>query len=437
MRRLWAGCLTLTLAGWVGSAAAQGLRWQPAPAAPPAVTLGPPVAASVSGPPRPVARGQSPDDGYRASPPWSAAAYEPDAPGGIAPLRLPVPPGPVTPTSMSVEYPPAPPPPAPPPPPSSRSPADDLLPGLTDRRRDADRRDRKRTSRFGDWLQGWVGEGCGGCFESDHAFDSFISPVSNPFLFEDPRSLTEARPLFLYQTIPNSNPLFRGGNAEFFGTQFRLALTDRWSVVINKLGGVSFNPGDDGLLPSDTGFAEFWLGPKYTFIRNCETGTLAAAGVTFQIPTGPAKVYQDTGKLSVVPYVTAAQNFGQTGYGSFNVMDTFGYAFRADGQRSDYFFNSIHLDFDVCNWHRIYPLLELHWFHYTRSGGARDFGFEGADLANFGSTGVSGRDNLTIAPGVRYKFSEHVQTGLAVEFPLNGTRDIKDFRLGIDLIFRY
>jgi hypothetical protein len=26
---------------------------------------------------------------------------------------------------------------------------------------------------------------------------------------------------------------------------------------------------------------------------------------------------------------------------------------------------------------------------------------------------------------------------LAVEFPLNGTRDLLDFRLGVDLIFRY
>jgi hypothetical protein len=50
---------------------------------------------------------------------------------------------------------------------------------------------------------------------------------------------------------------------------------------------------------------------------------------------------------------------------------------------------------------------------------------------------VDGRDNLTIATGFRYKFSECVQTGMALEFPLVGTRDIFDFRLGIDLIFRY
>src|SRR3954465_2811545 len=158
-------------------------------------------------------------------------------------------------------------------------------------------------------FEGWGGGGPEGkCFESDHCFDYFASPVSNPFLFEDPRALTEVRPIFLFQTIPNSNPVYRGGNAEFFGTQFRVALTDQWSFVMNKLGGVAINPGDNSPLDSQAGLAgpglgaevaELWLGPKFTFLRNTETGAVAAAGVTFQLPVGPAKVAQDTGKLSV------------------------------------------------------------------------------------------------------------------------------------------
>jgi hypothetical protein len=296
----------------------------------------------------------------------------------------------------------------------------------------------ERRTYFGEWFEGWGGSGPEGrCFESDHCFDNFISPVSNPFLFEDPRSLTEVRPIFLYQTLPGSGPFVNHGNTEFFGTQVRLAITQNWSVVINKLGGVSLNPGSDSLLPGATGFAEFWLGPKFTFIRNTETGTVAAGGLTFQIPTGPGKVAQDTGSLSLTPYLTAAQNFGCTSYGSFNVMDTLGFTFRTDGERSNYFFNSIHLDFDVGNLHRVYPLLELNWFYYTQSGSARDFGFEGRDLFNFGSTRVSGQNNLTIAAGARYKFSECFQTGIALEFPLAGSRELLNFRLGIDFIFRY
>src|SRR5262249_25617678 len=52
----------------------------------------------------------------------------------------------------------------------------------------------------------WFGTCCDSCstcaFQSDHCFDQFISPVTNPFLFEDPRSLTEVRPIFMYQRIP-------------------------------------------------------------------------------------------------------------------------------------------------------------------------------------------------------------------------------------------
>src|SRR5262245_57200423 len=106
MRRLWAGSLVLTLAGWVGLTPAQDLRWQPAPASPaPAVTLGPPVALGrpvPASPARPVVRGQSPDDGTRLAP-WSAAPPQADDLGGalpvIPPLQLPPP---ITPASATV-----------------------------------------------------------------------------------------------------------------------------------------------------------------------------------------------------------------------------------------------------------------------------------------------------------------------------------------------
>jgi hypothetical protein len=429
MRRR-AAVLTLSIAGWAGVAAAQERRWQPVNDAP-AVALGPPTVAL--GPPtvarQPVIRGQKGDDGFRVSQ-WAAALTEPDGGGApaIAPLQVPSDlrggyPAPTPAATVSYQPPiPYDPPPIPDParPPAGR------------------KSGHEHKSYFGDWFQGWGGNGPEGkCFESDHCFDYFASPVSNPFLFEDPRSLTEARPIFLFQTLRGSNAVYRGGNAEFYGSQFRLALTDQWSVVINKFGGVSVNPGGDSLLPAANGLAEFWIGPKWTFLRNTETGTVAAAGVTFAIPDGPTKVAQDTGTLSVIPYVTAAQNFGCTSYGSFNAMGTLGYSFRTDGDRSDYFFTSWHLDFDVGNQHRLYPLVELNWFHYSRAGGVRPFDFEGRDLFNFGSTQIHSVDDLSIATGVRYKFSECVQAGVGLEFPLTSSHDVSKFRLGFDLIFRY
>src|SRR5262249_42820526 len=112
-------------------------------------------------------------------------------------------------------------------------------------------------------------------FQSDHCFDGFISPVTNPFYFEDPRSLTEARPVFLWQQTPCHTYIFRGGDIVFFGVQGRLAITDRLSIVMNKLGGIwleeHFNGGQ---FFSHAGMAEINIGPKFTFLRNDQWGTL-------------------------------------------------------------------------------------------------------------------------------------------------------------------
>jgi hypothetical protein len=81
-------------------------------------------------------------------------------------------------------------------------------------------------------------------FESDHAFDNFASPTTNLFLFEDPRALTEVKPIFMYQTIPGSNDTLKGGNVNYLGGQARVAITERLSFVINKFGWISLNPTD-------------------------------------------------------------------------------------------------------------------------------------------------------------------------------------------------
>ncbi len=273
-------------------------------------------------------------------------------------------------------------------------------------------------------------------FESDHCFDSFISPLSNPFLNEDPRTLTELRPIFMFQTIPSGQYFYHGGNIEEFNLQARLAITERLSIVMNKFGLIVINPGNSEFVGSASGITEIWLGPKYNFYREDQTGTLASAGLTFQVPIGPDKVFQNTGSLTLNPYANVAQQFGKSSYGTFHAQDTFGIAIATDNARSNYFYNSIHVDFDVANWQRIYPLLELNWFHYTQNGGARDLGFEGFDLANIGAQ-VAGQDFMSIAFGSRFKASEAVQFGIAAELPLLGHHDLQNFRLTIDMIWRY
>jgi hypothetical protein len=189
----------------------------------------------------------------------------------------------------------------------------------------------------------------------------------------------------------------------------------------------------------DTGFAEVWVGPKYTFYRDDCNNTAAAVGLTFQIPCGDSNLAQDTGDLTLAPYLSFAKSFGKlpSGYGNFNFMSTTGFAFGVDNARSDYFYSNFHLDFDVAGQGRYYPLIELNWIRYINGGNARPFTFEGGDLANFGSAFVGKRNLFTLATGLRYKLNECVQFGAAFEFPLNSQKDINDFRITLDVIFRY
>jgi hypothetical protein len=281
--------------------------------------------------------------------------------------------------------------------------------------------------------------------QSDHCFDYLASPVTVPFLFEDPRALTELKPLFIYQGAPSSNPIFKGGNAEFYGLQARLAITERWSFTLNELGFVTLNPFHPSADPSgrfsqSTGFAEVVMGPKYTFLRLEQWKTVVAGGLLFQIPAGSPKVFQDTGTLSLVPYLSAAKNFClPAGWGSINLMGNTGFSGSINRQRSDYFYMNFHVDYNIANTNMFYPFLELNWFHYTQGGQANNpgFGFEGLDLVNFGSHTLGGRDFLAISPGLRFKLNEHIQAGAAVSWPLLKQKEINDYRLTFDIIFRY
>jgi hypothetical protein len=303
-----------------------------------------------------------------------------------------------------------------------------------------------RSSRYGDSWIPFVNNHTQGCdaasgqhwFCSDQAFRDFASPVTNPFLFEDPRSLTEVRPIFIFQKGSNNNPFFQGGQSYFLGTQARLALTQNLSLTLNKLGGVLINPGSDSNMGTETGFAEIWLGPKLTFWRDDQAGFVAAAGTIFQIPAGSGNTFQDTGTLSIVPYLSAAKNFfGTSSFGGINLMDTVGYAFAINGGRSEYLYNSFHVDYDVGNQHRVFPLMELNWFYYTKSGGDRPIPTEGLDLANIGGIDVDGKNFLSIAGGLRYRFNEKCWLGGAIEFPLVNDLRTYDYRLTVDFIWRF
>jgi hypothetical protein len=316
----------------------------------------------------------------------------------------------------------------------SIDPVDEFLEPRPRKKQDEDRRSRKFGDRFADLFnpdkpREWL--------FSDHAFDCMTSPISNPFLAEDPRALTEIRPIFLYQKVPGEQPNFRGGDVWFLGARGSIALSERFSVTLNKLGGIGVSPGGGSPYGKDFGFAELWLGPKYTFWRDPQGGTVAAGGVIFQIPTGgQSSTFQNTGSLGITPYATVGKTLGELKFGSFNGISTAGYNFASNSERNEFFYWSNHLDFDVGNHHRFYTVAELNYFQYGK-GGKTNFSGVGHDLINFGTRTPANASLVTGALGGRFKITEAAQIGGAFELPLLGNRDIFQYRFTMDLIIRY
>jgi len=316
---------------------------------------------------------------------------------------------------------------------SGRHPVEDFL----DRRPMVNRDEPRRSDKLGDGIadlfdpqqpKEWL--------FSDHGFDCMTSPISNPFLAEDPRALTEIRPIFIYQKVPGEQPNFKGGSVAFFGARGSIALTDRFSITLNKLGGINVAPGSGSDFDSSFGFAELWLGGKYTFWRDTQSGTVAAGGLIFQIPTGSNETLQDTGSLTLTPYVSVGKTLSEFRAGAFNGIAVAGMNFSTNDERSNYFYTSAHLDFDVGNFHRFYPVAELNWFQYTASG-RTSFSGQGHDLINTGARNFNSASLVTGALGARFKITEASQIGFAYELPLLGNRDLFEYRLTLDFIFRY
>ena len=194
------------------------------------------------------------------------------------------------------------------------------------------------------------------------ASNYFASPVSNPFFAEDPRSLTEIRPIFMFQTISNHNSVHRGRQRRVL----------RHSGPRGHHGPVVVRPEQARRHLDQSG--EQLAAPVGQRVR----GNLARAEV--DVPAEHGNRYRGRGRSHVPDSVQFGaggpghgparrwcrtsrppQNFGCTSYGSFNAMGTLGYSF-ADHERSDYLFSSLHLDYDVGGRHFLYPLVELNWF---------------------------------------------------------------------------
>ncbi|MEQ1825795.1 MAG: hypothetical protein ABL921_07600 [Pirellula sp.] len=70
---------------------------------------------------------------------------------------------------------------------------------------------------------------------SERCYDDFISPMTNPTYFEDPRQLSEVRFIFINHELPVilGNP---AGRIQLYAAQIRVRLTEKLSLIAVKDG---------------------------------------------------------------------------------------------------------------------------------------------------------------------------------------------------------
>lgn len=288
--------------------------------------------------------------------------------------------------------------------------------------------------------------GCGGCSllganglikPSDHCFDDFISPMINFVYFEDPRSVSEIRPIFVNHWVPGTigtgGAVTAGGTVQLYALQFRARLTDRLSLIAVKDGFIVDNT--NGTLDTvlNDGFADVTAGLKYNLLSDSNSGTLLSTGFTYEIPIGSQSALQDVGDGEFHFFLTGGQRFLD---GDLHLLSSVGYRLPVDNDsQSTSIHWSNHIDYRVTE--KAYVFTELAWWHFVDDAGAGLPGIAGQDLFNLTATGVEGQSLVTQSVGMKFKPNANTEVGVAYEFPLSDFEDIISSRLMFDLILRF
>ena len=260
---------------------------------------------------------------------------------------------------------------------------------------------------------------------SDCCYDSFISPMTNPVFFEDPRTLTEARVIYLDHDVPDATG---GGDIELLAVHLRAALTERLSIIATKDG---YATSSNALIRD--GWVDVAAGLKYNLYADPQAQRLLSTGITYEMPVGSPRAFQGNGDGEFHLFLTGGAEF--LDYGHW--LSASGIRFPADGTvESSMAYWSNHFDYEfIDNW---YGLTEFNWYNWYDAGNNTLLpGIEGGDLFNFGSAGVEGNDIITQAVGIKYKRNRNRELGAAFEFPLTERKDVLEHRLTVDWILRY
>jgi len=253
--------------------------------------------------------------------------------------------------------------------------------------------------------------------------------MTNPVYFEDPRTLTEARLIFIQHKIPSLlNGAVPASDVQVLALQVRAALSDDLSIIATKDGFVFA----DADAPLDDGWANIAMGLKYNLWKDVASQRILSAGVTFEIPTGTPKALQGRGDGMFDLFLTGGAQVGNFSH----AISAAGFILPCDrSANSSLFYWSNHFDTKLRD--KLYTFVEFNWYHWMGSGDNGIPGVEGLDFFNLGSSGVAGNDIVTGAFGFKVKPTVLQEIGIAWEFPLTERRDILDNRLTADWIIRY
>jgi len=272
--------------------------------------------------------------------------------------------------------------------------------------------------------------------EEEDVFRSWISPVSSPTNFEDPRATAEVRPLFVYHML-SEDFVSDGGDVYIGAVQARLAIGDRLGIIATKDGYVWMNP--DANLPDSNGWANLAFGAKYSVWRDPETQTIATLGLRYEAPSGSKDVFEGQGDGILNPFLSAGW-----GCGNFHLLGYTGARLPISGADSAFFDLSLHADYKLG---MFYPLLEWNWVHVLDGGRRVPIDQEGFDFFNLGARDAGGNDVVTMAAGGRIRPWDHIEWlggrvgsidfGAAYEFPLTHEGDVFGGRLTADVVIRF
>lgn len=266
---------------------------------------------------------------------------------------------------------------------------------------------------------------------AENRLEQMISPISNPVNFEDPRSHTEIRPIFLHHEL-GEDFVTQGGDVQIYALQFRFAVNENLSIIATKDGLIDFNP---EALEDETGIADLAGGIKYVFDKDEEAGSIFSGAFRVQAPIGDDEVFQGEGNGTIQISFSGAEALND----KFNL--TYGSGIRIPFESDD----STFLDFDIQLDRRVptaigdvHPAIAINVVNVLDAGNRLPIDDEGFDFFNFGAQDSEGETMSTISVGARIKFSDDINVGAAYQVPLNndGSNDLTDYRVTADAIFR-